>query len=64
MGEHKPIRFTQSDIKRAAKGLADAGVTNGQIKIDRFGNFTIVIGGEAPKVDDDTGPNEWDDVLK
>lgn len=54
-------RFTQTDLKRAVKGVEEAGVRVGLIKIDANGTILIYPVGTAPKPTD--GGNSWDDVL-
>jgi hypothetical protein len=54
-------RFTQSDMKRAVKGVEEAGVRVGRIEIDPNGKIVIFPIGTAPKPAD--GGNSWDDVL-
>lgn len=42
-------RFTQSDLKRAIKGVEDGGVRVGRIEIDPNGKIVIYPIGTAPK---------------
>ena len=53
------VRFKQADIKRAAKGLSDAGVHDFRIEIDPNGKMVILAGKDATEHRDDS----WDDVL-
>lgn len=54
-----PSRFTQTDLKRAVKGVEEAGVRVGRIEIDPNGKIVIYPIGTAPKP---TGGSSWDDV--
>ena len=45
-------RFRQSDVKRAAKGLSDAGIRDFRIEIDPNGKIVILAGSDAQRVDD------------
>lgn len=54
-------RFTQTDLKRAVKGVEEAGMRVGLVKIDANGAILIYPMGTAPKPAA-TG-NSWDDVL-
>ena len=62
MGEQRHIRFKQSDIARAAKGMKQAGVDDFTVRIDPLGNIEIIASsptiGAAPKKG-----SSWDDVL-
>jgi len=51
------VRFKQADIKRAAKGLSDAGVRDFRIEIDPNGKM-VILAGHAASVANDTG---WED---
>jgi len=60
MGAEVPrrfVRFKQADIKRAAKGLSDAGVHDFRIEIDPNGKM-VILAGQAAAVANDTG---WED---
>lgn len=53
-------RFTQSDLKRAVKGVSSAGFRVGRIEIDPNGKI-VIEPASAPVV----GPStSWDDVLR
>jgi len=52
------VRFKQADIKRAAKGLSDAGVHDFRIEIDPNGKMVILAGSGANKA---VG-SSWDDI--
>jgi hypothetical protein len=56
-----PARFTQTDLKRAVKGVEEAGMRVGRVEIDPNGKIVIFPIGTAPKPA--TGGNSWDDVL-
>lgn len=60
MGEQRAIRFKQSDIARAAKGLQQAGIKGFTIRIDPRGNIEIITGPGQPKPQ---RGSSWDDVL-
>lgn len=53
-----PARFRQSDLKRAAQGLADAGLEVVKVEIDPSGKIVLFTGNsrESPE------PNEWADL--
>lgn len=53
-----PVRFTQSDIKRAAAGVIGAGLSIAKIEIDHTGKIVIIPG----KPDAKAGKNEWADL--
>lgn len=40
----RPLTFKQSDVKRAVRAAAAAGVTVSRIEIDRHGKIVIVAG--------------------
>lgn len=52
------VRFKQADIKRVAKGLADAGISDYRIEIDPNGKIAIMMGPSAKKA----GDSSWDDL--
>lgn len=52
------VRFTQADLKRAVKGVEEAGVRVGRVEIDPNGKIVIFPIGTGPK---ERG-NSWDDV--
>jgi len=54
-------RFTQTDLKRAVKGVEEGGLKVGRIEIDPNGKIVIYPIGTAPKPS--SGGNSWDDVL-
>jgi len=61
MDDHTPrrfIRFTQADIKRAAKGMTEAGRPDFDIKIDPNGNMFIRAGSASSP----SRGNSWDDI--
>ena len=53
-------RFTQTDLKRAVKGVEEAGMRVGRIEIHPNGEIVIYPVGTAPKP---SSSNSWDDVL-
>lgn len=60
MGEHRAIRYKQSDISKAAKAMRQAGVKDWTIRIDPRGNIEIIV------AETDSKPKKgssWDDVL-
>jgi hypothetical protein len=56
----EPARFKQADIKRAVRGVVDAGVRVGRVEIDPNGNI-VIFTAEAPAAR--RGGNSWDRVL-
>ena len=61
MGDRVPKRFTrfrQADIKRAAKGLSDAGVRDFRIEVDPNGKIIIQAGSAATRA----RGSSWDDI--
>lgn len=52
----RPTPFKQIDVKRATKGVLDAGLPIGRVEIDRDGKIVILIadGGQTAE------PNDWD----
>lgn len=61
MGEQRHIRFKQSDIARAAKGVRQAGIDDFTVRIDPTGNIEIIVA-SAATVSKKKG-SSWDDVL-
>lgn len=53
-----PVRFTQSDLKRAAAGIVSAGLDIAKIEIDPTGKITIIPG--TPKRAAES--SEWQDL--
>lgn len=53
-----PVRFKQSDIKRAAAGILSAGLAIAKIQIDPDGRIVIIPGVAKHKPDND----EWADL--
>ncbi len=53
-----PARFTQADIRRAAAGVAAAGLDIARIEIDPAGKIVIIPG--TPENRRET--NEWSDL--
>jgi hypothetical protein len=56
-----PARFKQNDLKRAVKGVEEAGVRVGRIEIAPDGKIVIIPVGQVPK--SAANGNSWDDVL-
>ena len=56
-----PVRFKQSDVIRAAKGAAKAGMDVDRIEIS-FDNRIIVYAKSDMRPNG--GTNEWDEVLR
>lgn len=54
-----PVRFKQADLRRAVKGVEEAGVRIGQIVIDPNGRIVITPIGAVPDRANDTS---WDGV--
>ncbi|SMC95006.1 hypothetical protein [Novosphingobium sp. B1] len=52
------VRFKQSDVKRAAAGAQDAGLTIAKIEIDPNGKIVIIPG--TPKAEGIA--SEWQDL--
>jgi len=54
---NRPAAFSQSDVTRAAKGVAAAGLPVGRVEIDRNGKIVVMIhsGTNAP-----SETNDWD----
>jgi hypothetical protein len=44
---HRPVRFRQSDVRRAVKGATDAGLVVARVEVDVQGKIVIVSGSEA-----------------
>lgn len=61
MGEQRHIRFKQSDIARAAKGVRQAGIDDFTVRIDPTGNIEIIVA-SAVTISKKKG-SSWDDVL-
>ena len=56
----RAARFTQSDLKRAVKGVSSAGFRVGRIEIDANGKIVILPATATP-----AGPSSsWDEVLR
>jgi len=53
-----PARFREADLKRAAKGLLQAGVGIARIEIDPSGKI-VIIPGQPDQAGDS---NEWADL--
>lgn len=53
------IRFKQSDITRAAKGLTGAGIHEFRIEIDPNGKIVILAGPQAART---AQGSSWDDL--
>lgn len=60
MGEQRAIRYSQSDISKAAKALRQAGVKDWTIRIDPRGNIEIIVADQKTKPQKGSS---WDDVL-
>ncbi len=63
MGEQRHIRFKQSDVMRAAKGMRQAGFDDFTVRIDAAGTIEIVASSTAQAIAKKKG-SSWDDVLK
>jgi hypothetical protein len=51
----KPLAFRQTDLQRALRGAAAAGVKIAKIEIDYAGKIVLVAGDPPPDQDE----NEW-----
>lgn len=38
----RPFPFRQTDVKRACKGVVDAGLSVGRVEIDRDGKIVVI----------------------
>jgi hypothetical protein len=57
----RAARFTQSDLTRAVRAVAKAGVSIGRVEIDPAGTI-IVMAAESPPAR--SSRNSWDEVLR
>lgn len=53
----KAAKFTQTDVKRAVKGAAEAGLVVGRFRIDPLGNIEVFA---ATAGDARASDNPWD----
>jgi hypothetical protein len=45
----RPVRFLQSDVRRAIRGVTGAGLSVARVEIDQDGKIVIVSGEGRPK---------------
>ncbi|MDH3667653.1 MAG: hypothetical protein OEN23_12055 [Paracoccaceae bacterium] len=50
-------RFTQSDVKRAAKGALAAGLTVVRVEVDQDGRVIVITDDKDARA---SGANDWD----
>jgi hypothetical protein len=51
--------FRQSDVTRALKAAAAAGVGIARVEIDKRGTI-VIVPGEPTEIASEPGPSEWD----
>lgn len=57
--KRRSATFSQRDVTRAVKGVQDAGLQVGMVRITPEGEI-LVIPGQPPAVPSLQDPNEWD----
>jgi hypothetical protein len=57
-----PSTFRQSDVTRALRAVAAAGVGIARIEIDKSGKIIIIVGNAELQEPPREGSNEWDSV--
>jgi hypothetical protein len=57
-----PCTFRQSDVTRAVKAVAAAGVHIARVEIDRLGKIVIIAAEATEQSGETTEANEWDRV--
>jgi hypothetical protein len=56
-----PSTFRQTDVTRAVKAVAAAGVGIARVEIDKAGKITIIALGAEPRAEGKEA-NEWDNI--
>ena len=57
-----PCTFRQTDVTRAVKAVAAAGVHIARVEIDRAGKIVIIAAEATEQSGETTEANEWDRV--
>jgi hypothetical protein len=57
-----PCTFRQTDVTRAVKAVAAAGVHIARVEIDRAGKIVIIAAEATEQSGEPTEANEWDRV--
>jgi hypothetical protein len=57
-----PCTFRQTDVTRAVKAVAAAGVHIARVEIDRAGKIVIIAAETTEQLGETTEVNEWDRV--
>jgi len=57
-----PLTFKASDVTRAVKAVAAAGVHIARIEIDKAGKIVIITADPTDKPGETTEANEWDRI--
>jgi hypothetical protein len=60
----RPQPFRQSDVTKALKAAAKAGITVSHFEIDKNGKIIVVIGKPHAAAEVTAEQNEWDEVLR
>ncbi|HEY8947382.1 MAG TPA: hypothetical protein VIM56_00715 [Rhizomicrobium sp.] len=58
---NKRAAFTQADLRRAVKGVKDAGVPLQRVEISPDGRI-VIVAADVPAKDHTSEPNEWDQM--